>query len=725
MKFVISISLLFFALTAFCDLPILNTSFHKEPLEAVQSHARQNQPEAQLELALRYYAGYQVERDPRLAFEWMSRAAGQENADAQFLLSRMYAEGVGTEEDREQSEAWFAKAIAADPQNKMLIEHYEVIIEGKEDDSTAKNKFLKVCSDAGYLPAEAALREPEALEMCARGNYRAAVGVFQELADQNSPAGMCRLADMYAKGLGGLPEDFVEAFDLYSKSAGAGYAEAQFALASMYEDGIGVDRDLVMAAKWYEKAARNGVADALCKVGDAEFASAVRWFGKASLTPDDEMAQFDSMKHYKRDLSSAIASYRKAAAGGSAGAQYMLGRLHASGEGVVKDFDQALEFYKQAAGQNHADALFYIGLMYHAGLGISPNAEKAIFFYQKAAERGSRAAMFYLGNCHFFGYGVEQHARKGTEFYRDALQDVSVDSEDSTLLNDIWVFRAAREYAVILWRKAAVENDAALAVKWMSLAARSGDSFAREMLVEMMSGNRSFSGVGDGVADIAGAAVDPRKDAGAKRRDVLFLFPYLQQDVREIYPGFDPPHVITTVMARGETRSVTGGSLWELAVKYRRPDARRTVGLRGILLVGAEFEDTETGETFWAYNKIEDNGPVFSGETFIDASLFVDIGGHSNLRLGNWTVTYGHLPDRNRRLLAVIDEQKKSKSAGTIEEMASRNRFTVELDSRIITTIDIDAKFPGGIEDPNGGGDSGSDDDNGLLDSILGTVTGG
>ncbi|MDH5647781.1 MAG: sel1 repeat family protein, partial [Candidatus Heimdallarchaeota archaeon] len=48
----------------------------------------------------------------------------------------------------------------------------------------------------------------------------------------------------------------------YQQAANLGLARAQFFLASAYEEGRGVKKDLVAAYRWYEKASKNGDADA-------------------------------------------------------------------------------------------------------------------------------------------------------------------------------------------------------------------------------------------------------------------------------------------------------------------------------------------------------------------------------------------------------------------------------------------------------------------------------
>lgn len=715
-------TLLVFTAVAFGELPILTTPFRKGRIETVREQALLNNSDAQVELALRYYAGHQVQADPVTAFEWMSKAAAQENSTAQFLMSRMCADGIGTQVDPAQADLWLAKGLAGDPENDLLQEQYEASLAARENDPDAKKAFLQLCSDAGYKPALVALREPEAVALYSKGETREALKIFQQLADQNSPEGFYRLAQMYANGLGGLPEDHIQAFDLYLKAAEAGHSEAQYELARMFEEGRGTDPDAGEAAKWLEKSAQNGCAEAQYKLAEMKFLSATRWSEQASLETDDETARSEAMKKYKRDLSRSVDGYRKAAEGNVAAAQYMLGRLHASGEGVVRDMNQSLQYYKQAAEQGVVESLFYIGLMYHAGSGISKDLNKAVFFYQKAAERGSLGAMFYLGNCYSFGEGVEQSPLKGEEFYRKILESTTAE-ETSGLRSNRWTIRAARELAIILWRKAGSDDEQLEAARWMSLVARSGDPEAREMLMQMTTGTRDDLPRGKVDSMFASRKADPRADGVAKRRDSVFLYPYLQMDLKEVYPDYKIPQIIAYATPRGKLRSITGKNLWELSIKYKRPPVRESVGLNGMLLIGVELKDKETGEAYWAYNEIKEKDVVFSGETFMDASMFVDVSRLPNVRISSWAVLYGHQLGHGRHMFAVLDHKEKTKSIGSVDQMASRNRFSTKLDSTVSSSIDIDARFSGEVSN-SGGENSEGDDNKSILDSVLGTVTG-
>ena len=105
--------------------------------------------------------------------------------------------------------------------------------------------------------AEQCLREGQ--EQYSRWEFDQTVLSFKRGLDLNPTHTEMRtmLGDVYTSGL--LPQDdFKEAFLHFSIAADQGNAEAQSALASMYADGEGVDRDDQRAFFWMAKAARGG-----------------------------------------------------------------------------------------------------------------------------------------------------------------------------------------------------------------------------------------------------------------------------------------------------------------------------------------------------------------------------------------------------------------------------------------------------------------------------------
>jgi hypothetical protein len=94
-----------------------------------------------------------------------------------------------------------------------------------------------------------------------QGRHQEAVALWLPLAEQGVPAAQFNLAVMYEQGLG-VPKSDVEAARWFRAAAERGDVGAQLKIGSLYEQGAGVARDLDSAGFWYGEAAKGGAKDA-------------------------------------------------------------------------------------------------------------------------------------------------------------------------------------------------------------------------------------------------------------------------------------------------------------------------------------------------------------------------------------------------------------------------------------------------------------------------------
>lgn len=118
-------------------------------------------------------------------------------------------------------------------------------------------------------------------------------------------------------------------------------------------------------------------------------------------------AQVDPVKAgveaYERgDFPAAVASWRPAAEGGNADAQFNLGQAYKLGRGVPVDLKQAEEWYRRAALQGHEQAEA------NYGLALFENGKRgdSVQWLQRAVVRGDARAQYILGIMLFNGDGV-------------------------------------------------------------------------------------------------------------------------------------------------------------------------------------------------------------------------------------------------------------------------------------------------------------------------------
>lgn len=122
----------------------------------------------------------------------------------------------------------------------------------------------------------------------------------------------------------------------------------------------------------------------------------------------------------------AVQKFHRAADLGLADAQYRLGRLYASGKGVVRNVKSSEHYFSLAAQQKNSYALYRLARIknchslmedaavlghkranYQVGLR-SQDPQKAFEHFKVAAENKYAPAEYQLALCYFYGKGVEQ-----------------------------------------------------------------------------------------------------------------------------------------------------------------------------------------------------------------------------------------------------------------------------------------------------------------------------
>ena len=89
---------------------------------------------------------------------------------------------------------------------------------------------------------------------------------------------------------------------------------------------------------------------------------------------------------------------RQAAEQGDATAQFNLGIMYASGEGVPKDDAEAVRWYRKAAEQGHAFAQYNLGIRYAFGQGVLKDSVLAHMWSNIAGANGNASARELRGS---------------------------------------------------------------------------------------------------------------------------------------------------------------------------------------------------------------------------------------------------------------------------------------------------------------------------------------
>ena len=237
-------------------------------------------------------------------------------------------------------------------------------------------------------------------------------------------------------------EDFVMAAKWYKKAAVQGIAEAQYCLASCYVEGEGVDESLEKAVYWFEKAAVQGHVDALSTVGFYYYDSigvkenkplSIYYFEKAA-EQGDLKAQIALSKIYIEDdllknQTKAVKWLQKAAEQGDLESQLALANCYYEGDGVQVNFTKAIQLYREAADQGSSDAQFKLGKCFTFGIGVPENLSEGRSWYEKAATQGHAEAADELGGIYYFGTGVKKDPVKALYWYEKAYEAGQLDAK--------------------------------------------------------------------------------------------------------------------------------------------------------------------------------------------------------------------------------------------------------------------------------------------------------
>jgi TPR repeat protein len=175
------------------------------------------------------------------------------------------------------------------------------------------------------------------------------------------------------------------------QEARQGNSNAQFDVASMYQNGRGVSPNRSEAIEWYKKAAAQDNEKAVSRL---------------------QLLQANE-ERFSKELASAESGDKES--------QYKLGNMYTEGIGTNIDLARAAEAFEQSASQGYAKAEYKLGLIYYEGTGVKASRKTAFKWFKQAADKGYAAAQYYLGKMYASGNGVKRDYATSLEWYTKAV----------------------------------------------------------------------------------------------------------------------------------------------------------------------------------------------------------------------------------------------------------------------------------------------------------------
>lgn len=190
------------------------------------------------------------------------------------------------------------------------------------------------------------------------------------------------------------------------RAAEEGDVWQQYGMGILFEDGIGVERDLDMARQYYLLAASQDLPEAWLRlgvfyqnglgVGVSPRAAAACYERAAGMGSADALVSLGVLYlngvYFGRSDSKAFAYFQSARNRNSASGAYWLGYMYREGRGAAQSDEQAAQLFKSALQGNFAPAAEALGDLYSDENSVLKDLAEARFYYQTAADMGLAGA---------------------------------------------------------------------------------------------------------------------------------------------------------------------------------------------------------------------------------------------------------------------------------------------------------------------------------------------
>jgi TPR repeat protein len=261
------------------------------------------------------------------------------------------------------------------------------------DDPAKGITLIKQAAHGGNAHAQLMLGDAYQSGRRVTRDKKAAVYWFEKSAQQRNARAQNNLGVLYQEGNDEVAKDEKRAVKLFLAAAEDDVPEAAYNLATMFDQGRGVDQDFSSARKWYQRAAERKDADSEYRLamllaeglgGEKDQAAATRWFRRAA--EDGSLDAQYKLGQLTRSNMNAV---------GSGYFQFEAARAMAEGRGMEKNLPMAIKLLEKSAEAGYPPAFLALGRIYARGDGVAKDETKAQGYYEQAIAHDSEFAMAY------------------------------------------------------------------------------------------------------------------------------------------------------------------------------------------------------------------------------------------------------------------------------------------------------------------------------------------
>ena len=267
--------------------------------------------------------------------------------------------------------------------------------------------------------------------------------LVKESASLGHPIAMKFLGTGYLKGSFG-EADYAQAKKYFGLAASQRNINSLCYLGIIHRDGLGVERDILEAHKWFSiagilKQVNQGdmepeeFAHALeLEMSEAAIARSLQlarsWIidnpegpAPSSIPPIEQKNDGPDTSYFNQGREAAIAGkfgealklLRPLAAFGQVQAQSLLGLMYFNGDGVTQDYEEAYRFLIAAGEKGDGLAQYQLGVVFRDGFGVLEDQKTSYDWFEKSARNNVSGAQFEVALLNMTGRGVEEDIMKG------------------------------------------------------------------------------------------------------------------------------------------------------------------------------------------------------------------------------------------------------------------------------------------------------------------------
>lgn len=155
-------------------------------------------------------------------------------------------------------------------------------------------------------------------------------------------------------------KDIPKAISYLRSSSDQNNAEAMWKLGDLYDNGLGVKKDLLIALDWYRKSKRS-----------------------VTLKSNIQFQKNLNGKTMPQSTLDLVSDITKSALDNKVEAQFKLANIYYDGQLVEPDDKQAFGWYFEAAKNSHSYSMLMTGYMYCRGIGVEKDINKANKWLEK------------------------------------------------------------------------------------------------------------------------------------------------------------------------------------------------------------------------------------------------------------------------------------------------------------------------------------------------------